>query len=296
MLQLGIDDNQGLIFEGTANYGRVVWPTPIITPAKFIFMSEEAPSAEKSSESPTTSCRFREDYYDPIARIRRGRFYFAEGAQPVEWRVLPHPALPIDPYTGQVGVQKTSLFTFYGNPIWHKYFEGKSELPVVALGVDDRFSLWSVVGVEGMYTREDLVTLKALSSLGVLPVVDYGQVPQGQHAVLRETLDAFVDEVHRAAPVSVIDRARETVTQILLCSSEATKENAQDLAKLTEQLERKSMIIAASAAKIIARLHARGKPAEQLKRDLPSIRAKDAELAVHCVGTILCELGLAKWP
>lgn len=295
VLQLGIEESHGLIYEGTGNYGRAVWPAPIITPAKFIFLSEETPSAEKSSASPTELCRFREDYYDPIARIRRGRFYFAEGQQPARWHLQPHPAVPINTQTGQAGFRVANLITLYGNPVWHKYFKGRTELPVVALGVDDRFSLWSVVGVEAMYTGEDLVTLKAQSTLGVLPIVDYSNVPESYQEALRETLEGFVDEVNRAAPVSVIDRARDAASQILLSYFDATKEDALDLAKMAENLKGQQKFIALNAALLIAQLHARAKPVEKLKRDLRPVRAQDAELATQCVGTILCELGMAEW-
>jgi hypothetical protein len=52
----------------------------------------------------------------------------------------------------------------------------------------------------------------------------------------------------------------------------------------------------AAAAKIIARLHARAKPAEEARRPMRPVREQDAELATQCVGTILCELGWAEWP
>jgi len=39
----------------------------------------------------------------------------------------------------------------------------------------------------------------------------------------------------------------------------------------------------------------RGKPSEQEKRIFRPINEQDAELAVQYIGTILCELGWARW-
>ncbi len=40
MINIGIEKNEGLVYEGSSNYGRAVWPTPVITSTKFVFPSE----------------------------------------------------------------------------------------------------------------------------------------------------------------------------------------------------------------------------------------------------------------
>jgi hypothetical protein len=74
-----------------------------------------------------------------------------------------------------------------------------------------------------------------------------------------------------------------------------TGNSAQDLRALAKKLEEEKKIIAASAAKIIARLHARAKLAERERRELRAIREQDAQLAAQCVGIILCKLGWTNW-
>lgn len=49
MINIGIERDQGLFYEGSSNYGRAVWPTPVVTPAKFIFPSDGDIKAESSS-------------------------------------------------------------------------------------------------------------------------------------------------------------------------------------------------------------------------------------------------------
>jgi len=56
-----------------------------------------------------------------------------------------------------------------------------------------------------------------------------------------------------------------------------------------------SPFVRAGSADDYARLHARAKPVERAKRPMRPVREQDAELAIQCVGTILCELGWAEW-
>lgn len=95
MINIGIEKHQGLVYEIDANRGRPVWPTPVITSAVFVYPSDGTMKAESSTN--VFGYRFREDSYDPIARIRRGRFYSAENSsQPQSCIVSPHPAVPME--------------------------------------------------------------------------------------------------------------------------------------------------------------------------------------------------------
>ncbi len=293
MINIGIEKNHGLLYEGDMGAGRGVWPTPIITPATFVYPSDEEMVAHKSSD--VFGYRFREDSFDPIARVRRGRFYCAQGQQPQQWRVSHHPGFPWDAIAKDIHGHSKSLETFYGNPIYYKYIQGKKELPLVLLGVDDRFTAWTIISVEAISSGEDLVTLKARNSFGILPRMLDEKVPEAFRAKLNETLETFTDEVHRSAPASVIDRARDVMAHVLLAYFDLRGENAKDLSLLAKKLEDDKKFIGANSAKIVAQLHARAKPSEQEKRHLRPIREQDADLAVQCVGVLLCEIGFAEW-
>lgn len=294
MINIGIEKYQGLVYEIDGDRGRPVWPTPVITTAKFRYSSDGTLQAESACN--VFGYRFREDSYDPIARIRRGRFYCADGSsQPKGCVVSPHPAVPIESTARDIHVHPKSLEVFYGQPIWHKYISGKRELPLVLLGVDERFTIWTIIDVEAIMTGEDLVTLKSRSSFGILPQIIEAEVPAAFKTKLAETLAVFIDEVHRAAPTSVIDRARDAATQALLAYFDLKGSAAQDLGELIKRLHKEKRVVAANAASIIARLHARAKPSEQEKRVLRSIRERDADLAAQCLGALLCEIGFAEW-
>lgn len=295
MINIGIEKHHGLVYEGDGNYGRGLWPTPVITPAKFAYLSDGELKAHPSDN--IFGYRFREDSFDPIARIRRGRFYLSDGKQPKQWtRCSHHPGFSLDAIDPQVHAHSKSLETFYGNPIWYEHIQGKQELPIVLLGVDDRFTAWTIISVEAVATGEDLVTLKARNSFGILPLIKQDKIPESFRAKLNETLNTFVDEVHRASPISVIDRAREVACHAIISRFELQGAEIKDLGQLVSKLESKEFFIAANACNIINRLHSRGKAAEHEKRELPPIREQDAELAVQCAGTLLCEIGLAEWP
>ena len=239
---------------------------------------------------------FREDSFDPVTRVRRGRFYQVGNRQPLEWHVQVHPAVPNEALHADQGIIKKSLDTYYRYPIWHQFSKCRKQ-PSVLLGVEDRFTIWNIIAIESISTGEDLVTLKSCSSLGILPEVESSKIPESSRKAVMESLHIFVDEVHRAAPASVIDRARDSVSQVLLAYFDLEGENAKDLGALTKDLEHKDRqkIIAVAAAKIVARLHAMAKPVEKTKRSLREICQQDAELAAQCLGVILCELGWANW-
>jgi hypothetical protein len=293
MINIGIDKNMGLVYEVDGHMGRPVWPTPVISPAKFIFPSQEEAKALTSSD--VSGYRFREDSFDPIARIRRGRFYLAGQSQPIATRVAHHPGNPISAIARDIHAHSIELETFYGNPIYYQYIQGKRELPLVLLGVDDRFTSWTIISVEAIATGEDLVTLKARSSFGLLPIMDDSKVPEAFRAKLNEALRTFADEAHRSSPASVIDRARDVAVHALLAHFDLRKEAALDLGKLIKRLEDEGRVIAENVANIVARLHARAKPSEQEKRELRPVREQDADLAIQCIGTLLCEIGFAEW-
>ena len=295
-MNLGIDKNCNLFYEGKANWGHAVWPSPVVTPAEIVTEPEGRLHSEDGRNHVTDDMVFREDSFDPVTRIRRGRFYQAGNRQPSEWHVQVHPAVPNEALRADKGIIEKSLDTFYGHPIRHQFSKCRKQ-PMVRLGVKDRLTLWNIIAIESISTGEDLVTLKSCSSLGILPEVESSGIPESSRKAVMETLDIFADEVHRAAPASVIDRARESISQVLLAHLALEGENAKDLGDLIKVLERKhgQKVITIAAAKIIARLHARAKPVEKAKHSLREICQQDAELATQCVGVILCELGWANW-
>jgi len=293
---IGIDRDSEMVFEGNSYYGaHVVWPSPMLTPAKFISASDN--QVQPARYDTYTDYLFREDTFDPVTRVRRGRFYKSNQTQPERWTVMISP-----PISASGLLQDKSAFTYFSCP--------KSEMPafddeiqqLVVLGTSDAFSLWSVIDRELIFTREVVVTLKARQTLGALPEINWGLVPDSS-GLVKEKLDSLVDDVYRAGSESVVDRAREAATAIIssyLQSVGVTEASGKDLGALTDLLDKRNgkhvQRILRCAAEIPQRLHSRAKHAEQEMRDyMRPIRKQDAELAVQCIGVMLCDLGWAKW-
>jgi len=208
-MRIGIDRNNHAVYEGESFYGRALRPAPILTPATIVFPSEGPIKAPTDYEPAFGEFMFREDSFDPVAGIRRGRFYKNSGTQPQQWH------LPLTAGSVSNSVSEY-LNTYDGNSIWFEYFHEKKEQPLVCLGFGARFTIWTVINVEATSTREDLVTLKARRGLGILPDLDKEKIPKDHRSIVQESLEGFVDEVHRSSPISVIDRARDAASQILL--------------------------------------------------------------------------------
>lgn len=299
MRLLGIS-SYGHIFEGDSEYGaHLVWPRPMVTLAKFVQLGSEDERLIGASENDPFHLCFREDSFDPVSRIRRGRIYKSTGGTS-DWNVIEPQNVTIPGthnISGMVSVNTRGYATYNlsGKP---------EEIPeLVLLGSGSVFTEWSVVDVETIATREVLLTLRARHSLGALPEIYWGKVPADHQHKVRETLETLADDYRRAGPESVIDRAREAATAILsayLQNAGDASASGKDLAELVKKLEASKKPnegrILACAAEIPQRLHSRGKHAEKEKREnMRPIRVQDTELAVQCVGTMLCELRWADW-
>lgn len=91
---IGIDRNTWLVYEGVSTYGHGIWPLPVISMATLIENEDGWKTLPTSPFQYETGSIFREDSYDPVTRIRRGRLYAWDGQmQPRDWYVQQHPGL-----------------------------------------------------------------------------------------------------------------------------------------------------------------------------------------------------------
>jgi len=301
-LMIGIDESSGFVFEGASSYGgHLVYPAPILTPARFA--DALSPDYKLLSSQSVVRYFFREDTFDPVSRIRRGRFYKSMG-DTQSWHVPPHPMVRFS-YMGlePSGMLRTIPLLSCSPFFVSVEFANTDPADMVAiLGTTRASTIWSIIHIEGVVTGEELVTLKARQSFGSLPRLHWEKIPQTARANIQEKVTLLEDEYLRAGAESVVDQARETATAILsafLQQQGVTNAKGKDLGDLvslvTEKYGKQDKRIVACAAEIPQRLHSRRKSSEQEKRDLPPIREQDAQLAVQCIGTILCELGWAEW-
>jgi hypothetical protein len=235
----------------------------------------------------------REDFYDPTTRVRHGRFYQRIGGFPIQCGRVSHVPYP-RPIEISAGGSE-SAFDFQGaweqNQALNKTLLGARGYEVL-IGVAPAETLWRIIDAEALSEGTTLYTLKSASSFGLLPVL------KSESPEIKATYANAVDVAQKLGPASIADACREAARVVL-----ANKFNSnKNLGKLIEEVEAKfptgENIAVLSAAKIINRLHPRGKSVEQekqLKRGvtLRPIIDDDALLVVRLFGFILIETGFA---
>jgi len=291
---LVIDGEHRVFYEGSGGVGVPIFPSPVVTIATFVQSEGDLAHVPARTDLGLALLLFREDYFDPTSRIRRGRLYNRGNAeQPQLCSVQVHPALPSDSRLVNQGVIRKHLFQFHD-------FAARTELrpaphpTTVVLGVRDAMTLWRVISIEQISTGEDLITLKAHSNMGVLPEIRESAVPHGALTRVLASVQNLVDIAYRGGPESIVDRCRDLACAALGAHFESIEVKAPqlDLGSLRKLAQTQRRFIIESAANIIALLHSRGKPSEQERLGTPPLEPTDASLAVECVSIILREL---KW-
>jgi hypothetical protein len=82
MKRIGIEQFTFDVYESAAGRWHSVWPSiPVVSVAAFVVPAKGAPVLPDLDRAETV---FREDNFDPVTRIRRGRFYQSSGGLPPE--------------------------------------------------------------------------------------------------------------------------------------------------------------------------------------------------------------------
>ena len=78
MRSIAIEEDRWLFYEGARGYGHAIWPPPSITVATILRAGADVESAlPNTGYINEQKMVFREDSFDPVTRIRRGRLYKA---------------------------------------------------------------------------------------------------------------------------------------------------------------------------------------------------------------------------
>lgn len=291
-----------LVYEGqSASYMYAIHPLPTITEARCEFFKEDG----------IRGVVFREDSFDPVTRIKRGRFYFDAGTLSETSQDSVHNG-QYGPHIG-AGGQTGWRADRYFSPIQLPSGESREKLCIegsqVNLGQHPFETIWRVVGVEKISTREFLFTMRAISFVGAIPELtvtihgnDGKEIPKEP---IQNAIDELVDAFHRQQQTPIVDVARET-TRVMVAAWLGQIANGDDLSKAVKKIpcddqaaKTENKCMARWAASIINRLHPRGKSSEQEAQrnkgvTLRPVVVEDAECAVHLVGLLLREFGWAE--
>lgn len=279
---------RGIVYEGNLHQLWALYPTPLISPAVCGYTQGR-------------NLVFREDFFDPITRIRRGRFYRRYGSRGAnQWSAS---RVSNGFYGPLVGISGDQFDEDDSCELVHIPDDKAIQKEIVQIGAGNASTAWRVVGVEQNIFGQMVLTLRAKSLFGVLPELfdeplDGGNSPLNQDKIaqVRVSLDRLTDTYHRFQPVPTVDASRETA-RLILAAWIGSKADGMDLKKVIDLIPEK-MSVLCSAAHIVNRLHPRSKTAEQetQARKGNPIREPtedDAQTSVHLVGMILREIGWA---
>lgn len=297
-MMLGINKDIGLVYEGRTMYGHAVWPNPVVCPANIVDESSEQLLTINKHDISTYV--FKEVSYDMKSRLRRGQlFWKSDFQQPSNWHVTQHPGIPNERMNKNGTIEK-QLLTYTSIDYYAHIKNKKIENPLILIGSQESYTIWSIIVVETTISGNQLLTLRSRLIIGALPNINFVAIPENGREHVIKFLEILSDEINSAGPSSIIDRSRETLSAIVstYLIDLGVKDGGEDLAVLAALLEKNhaDKVVIYSLSRAIARLHSRGKSSEQRKRlELRELHERDAELAVQCVGTVLCDLGWAFW-
>jgi hypothetical protein len=283
---------RGIVYEGDPYQLWAIHPLPMIVPAALAGLDSQGGGKRNMI--------FREDVFDPLTRIRRGRFYCLIGGRSSHTRSASQVSNGV--YGPLVGITTDQFDEDNSGQIASVPDVNAARREIVRLGSDAATTYWRVIDVEQNVLGQQVFTLRAKSLFGVLPELnahvtkqDGGTLADGVLDEVRQSLAALVDTYHRFQPVPTVDAARETA-RVILSKWIGCAAHGKDLGDVKKALDKKSIF--GSAAHIVGRMHARGKSAERESQaskgaNLREPTDEDAETSVHLVGMMLREIGWA---
>ncbi len=276
---------RGLVYEGDISSLHAIHPIPVITNASGDLV--------RNQSSPAQEVVFREDSFDPVTRIRRGRFYQTGGQQ--TWHPDRVHNYPFGPHIGLAG----GAFDFdnHYTAIDHTNPGIGTNGAHIYLGSDNYKTAWRVVDIEKISTGHLLFTLKSLSSFGVLPKLEKDDIE------IKSAYENVVDAALKYDPIPLIDVCKSAANVVLLAwlptVGVVIGKNQHELGQLADFIPPgKDKERIAPVAKLLARLHSHSKPSVQKSQvaknePLRSVTDDDAELAIQLFGFLLKEIGWA---
>lgn len=297
-MHLGIEKHTGSVFEGANGPELPVQPKPVVSQCHLIQSEMDWKRIPDGLNRDAHRWIFREDSFDPVTRIRRGRIYQPYGTSQPDSVIVVRDPLP-DNLGRQVNATTHTRLEMY------RYMACTALLAVpnqaygltLVVGAGAGICAYTILQIETLATGDILVTLKAKTAFGVIPDLKESSVPEASRKPVRQALERAVNSAFRETAVSVVDQCRNAMATILghfLAGEDKADELIRkELAPLSKLLMDRQMEVCGSAALIVARMHSRGKSNEQHAKGVREPVDEDAELAVHALGLVMREIGWA---
>lgn len=298
-MHIGYDGDSGHVYEGANLPEFAVVPAPMLTQARLVEAPSDLDGMPRGVHETPLTWVFREESFDPVTRVRRGRLYEPyPHAQPETCLTRGHPAHQFANHRPGDSLSKTLFHYWPCQTILNKPRAGSGLS--LALGQSDSWSMWRIVQVERVVGGDVLVTLKALAAFGVLPDLRVDAIEEKHRDPIQRAVDRVLDSAFRESAISVIDQCRNAAAVLLArwlaCRDTDYSVLRLDLGALVKRIQEEPhrRVAAASAAEMIRLLHPRGKANEQEAKGYRLAQEEDAEASVHAVGFIMRELNWAR--
>ena len=283
-----IAESAGVWYEGDSFSLRVMLQNTMLLPICF------------PSHLPNVDMLFREDYFNSATRVRRGLLYRNENNMRT-W-----------------GAENVSLFPHNDSSHRTNVFRvnrcyAMAEHPVnlgwmAVLGDNNAQSYWTVVFAEKMGLEAHYLTLKSKTYFGVLPEVNWKEIPEANHKDIRQALDAVVEAAPTQAPQPVIEACRNAACHMISAKFPGSNPTGKkDLGHIVKWLIKvgkiESCAHAASAipclldlssGHLINQLHSRAKANATAQHGTRPVSRQDANLAVDAIAFLLQDFGWAE--
>ena len=185
MEYLGFERRTGAVYESHPDHGYRVLPPPHLLPIRFL-SGGQVPPIETHWEG-LSKLIFREDSFDPVTKLKRGRVFRIQGSQPSHWHVYdPHrPNLDVVPW-GRGTSQKIDLAGFERDCLPELRQLLSSSLPTVILGWEPHITFWRIVSIECNMVGTPVLSLRAKHSLGDTPELIVEKIDENLRVPLSE--------------------------------------------------------------------------------------------------------------
>lgn len=300
MSRLGIEHENGLVYEGADNPSHLTVPTPIISQCALIESPSDFDKLPCGMQSDPFRWIFREDSFDPVSRVRRGRLFQSFGeANRASVLVEPHPNLLSDSLRMAVGGRVSKDLNVFIHCTELLSRPKRGEGLQLAIGNTQAHSLWRILQTEQTVSQDVLVTLRAESAFGILPALKMSQISEENRKSVSDAYDRIMQVAYRDSPTSVVDQCRNFCAVVTarwlykLTGNRAILE--EDLGSCITAVKKhfgeKEQRLIRAALETVNLLHPRGKDNERERYDLREVSKEDAELALHATGFVIAELG-----
>lgn len=300
MSSLGVEHDHGLIYEGTDNPNHLTVPAPIISQCTLIESPADFDKLPRGMQGDPFRWIFREDSFDPVSRVRRGRIFQSFGkTNRTSVFVEAHPNLQSDSrLRNDYGRIQKDLNVFIhctellGCP-------NRGEGLQLAIGNTQAHSLWRILQTEQTISHDVLVTLRAESAFGILPALKLEKIPEENQKSISSAYDRVMQVAYRDSPTSVVDQCRNlcaVVSARWLYALTGNKTILEEdlggcITAIKKHFGEKEQRLIRAALDTVNLLHPRGKDNERERYDLREVSKEDAELALHATGFLITELG-----